>query len=162
MPKITIVVAVAKNGIIGANGGIPWRIRGELPHFKRTTTAGDAICIFGHNTYSTLPIRPLPDRTNVVISQTFTPGVQPDGSIVFSTLDAALEHFKDASEVFICGGAYMYAAALPIADKLVYTIVDLEPIGDTSFPKVNWDEWTKTYSEPCEGFEITKWERKQL
>ncbi|MCL1902762.1 MAG: dihydrofolate reductase [Alphaproteobacteria bacterium] len=160
MPKITIVVAVAKNGIIGANGGIPWRIRGELPHFKKTTTAGDAICIFGHNTYATLPVRPLPERTNVVISQSLPVGTQPDGSIVFDTLDSALEHFRDAGEVFICGGAYMYAATLPRADKLVYSIVDLEPEGDTKFPTVNWDEWEKTYSEPREGFEITEWVRK--
>ena len=157
-PKITIVVAVAKNGIIGVNGKIPWNVKGDMAHFKKTTTGG--ICIFGHNTYATLPIRPLPNRTNVVISQTFAPGPQADGSIVFDTLDAALAHFANAPEVLICGGAYLYKTALPIADKLIYTIIDMEPAGDTKFPEINWAEWNKTLSQPEEGFEITEWVRR--
>ncbi|MCL2338871.1 MAG: dihydrofolate reductase [Proteobacteria bacterium] len=159
-PKITIIVAVAKNGIIGANGKIPWHCKGELPRFKRTTMSGDRICIFGHNTYATLPIRPLPGRTNAVISQSFPPGAQPDGSIVFDTLDGAVAHFRDASEVFICGGAYLYKTALPIADKLIYTIIDAEPDGDTKFPDIDWNEWNQTLSEPGEGFTVTEWKRK--
>jgi len=157
--KLTIVVAVAKNGVIGANGAIPWDCRGDMKHFQATTTGG--IVVFGHNTYATLPRRPLPNRTNVVISQTLPVGVNDDGTIVFRSLNDVLVHFANAPEIFICGGAYLYKTTLPIVDKLIWTTIDAEPDGDTCFPEINWDEWTNILREPHDGFTITEWERKR-
>ena len=155
--KITVIAAVAKNGIIGIDNKIPWDCKGDMEHFKRTTSGG--IVVFGHNTWAGLPLKPLPNRTNVVISQIYPKGPQADGSIVFESLAEVLAHFKDASEIFICGGAMLYNATLPIADELIYTIINAEPDGDTKFPEVDWSKWQKTFSEPHPDFEITKWQR---
>jgi dihydrofolate reductase len=133
--KVTLVAAVARGGVIGRDGGIPWRLPDDLAHFKALTT-GHAV-VMGRRTWDSLPerYRPLPGRRNVVLtrdSEWSAPGAERAGS-----LEDALRLLEGAERVFVVGGAEVYAAALPLADELELTEIDLDVDGDTAFPE--WD-----------------------
>lgn len=139
---VSIIAAVAANGVIGDHNGIPWRLPSDFAHFKRMTIGKPLI--MGRHTFESIG-RPLPGRTNIVVSR--QRGYQPDGVIVISSLDAALDHAQAiaaadrANEVMIGGGAQIYAQALGIADRLYITHVALNPPGDAYFPRVTPEEW---------------------
>lgn len=142
MPRVTLIAAVARNGVIGRNGAIPWRIPGDLARFKRITMGHPVI--MGRRTWESLG-RPLPGRRNIVISR--TPGFAPTGAEVFTGLAAALAACADASEVFVIGGTEAYREALPLADRLVLTEIDADVEGDAHFPPFDRGAWREVSRE---------------
>ena len=130
--RIYLVAAVAKNGVIGAQGKMPWHLPEDLKHFKQLTLGHPVL--MGRRTWDSLG-KPLPGRENIVISR--TPGYEAPGASVASTFEAAIALCTGEPVVFVIGGAEIYAAALPLADGLVLTEIDRDYEGDTRFP--DWD-----------------------
>lgn len=139
---VAIIAAVAENGVIGHGNGIPWRLPSDFAHFKRMTMGKPLI--MGRKTFESIG-RPLPGRTNIVVTR--QEGYQPDGVLVISSLEAALQHAQEiakadrANEVMIGGGAEIYRQALPLADRMYLSQVALEPEGDTFFPPIDFEQW---------------------
>lgn len=125
---IKIIVAVAENGVIGKDNGIPWREPNDLKYFKKTTLGSPII--MGRKTFDSLP-GILPGRLHVIVSRTMT--VPPEGCKLFNSLNKALNAYPDC---FVIGGADIYDQVLPIADKLLLTEVKGHYEGDTFFPGV--------------------------
>ncbi len=135
--KICIVAAVAENGVIGAQGALPWRLPEDLRHFKLLTTGHTVI--MGRRTWESIGERPLPGRNNIVVSRSLSPAVA--GARVARSLEAALELCAEQPVVYVIGGARLYAAALPIADELVLTEIHKAYAGDTRFPDFDRGAW---------------------
>lgn len=156
--SFTLIAAVAKNGCIGQNGKLPWNIPEDMKHF-RDLTMGHVV-LMGRKTWESLPekFRPLPGRTNVVLTRQTNFNV-PSGVQVFSSLDEVRDAFAD-QEVFVIGGAELYATTLPLAKKLYLTEVDAEPEGDAKFPVFDKNEWHETAREPHEGYSFVTYEKK--
>lgn len=153
---ITIVAAVADNGVIGREGGLPWRLPGDLARVKNLTMGH--VLVMGRRTYESIG-RPLPGRTTVVVTR--QPNWRADGVLVAHDIDAALEvAAQHDPEVYVFGGAEIYAAALPKVDRMVVTWVDARPDGDTTFPDVDWQRWREVEREPGEGFSVVVYERR--
>ena len=132
MPRLTIIVARARNGVIGRDNALPWHLPEDLRHFKRTTT-GHAV-LMGRRTHESIG-RPLPGRRNLVVSR--TPGYAPAGVEVFESLPQALQACATDEEVFVIGGAQLYDAALPLADRAIVTEIDIDVDGDARFPALD-------------------------
>lgn len=133
---ISIIVAVAKNGVIGDKNSLLWHLREDMVHF-RTTTSGHPV-VMGRKTYDSIG-RPLPKRTNVVISRDTSLAIE--GCTVVHSLEEAIALFEPTEEVFIIGGAQIYTQALPLADRIYLTVIDKEYEGDTSFPEIDYSAW---------------------
>ncbi|MBQ2008499.1 MAG: dihydrofolate reductase [Alistipes sp.] len=129
---LSIIVAVARNGVIGDKNALLWHISEDMRFFRRTTSGHPVI--MGRKTYESLG-RPLPNRQNVVISRTTQ---EIEGCTVVGSLEQAIALFPAEEEVFIIGGAQIYALALEVADRFYLTRVEHDYQGDTSFPA--WDE----------------------
>lgn len=142
---LSVICAVAANGVIGRDNRLPWRLPADLKRFK-ALTRGHAI-IMGRKTHESLG-RPLPGRTNIVITR--QPGYRAEGCRVAGSLEQALALATDDSEVFVIGGAMLYAQALPQANRIYLTRVHQEIPGDTRMPA--WDEaaWRETAREDHE------------
>jgi dihydrofolate reductase len=149
-----VVAAVADNGVIGAAGGIPWRIPEDFAHFKRVTLGHTLV--MGRATYDSIG-RALPGRATIVLTRDPSWSA-PDVSVARS-LEEALA-LADG-EVMVAGGAAVYAATLPIADALVLTEVRLSPEGDTFFPDWDRSAWVEVRREPGPGCAWVWWERRQ-
>ena len=133
---ISIIVAMAKDRVIGKDNDMPWgRLPVDLKHFK-TVTDGHPI-IMGRNTFESIG-KPLPNRRNIVLSRS---DIKIDGCEVMSSIEKAIELLKDEKEIFIIGGGHVYKEAIDIADKLYLTYIDLEIDGDTFFPEYDVDEF---------------------
>ena len=139
---ISLIVAFAKNNVIGKDGKIPWNIEGEQSRFKELTT--NNIVIMGRKTFEEIYQKlqkPLPNRINIVISK--TKKYDFENCFTFDSLDAALDFCKKAfpqKDIFISGGAALYQKALPIVEKMYITEIALEVPGDTFFPQFSKDE----------------------
>ena len=140
-PNLAIIVAVARNGIIGATndagvGTLPWHLPEDLKHFK-TMTSGHPI-IMGRKTWESLG-RPLPNRRNMVITR--QTAYAATGAEVFTGLPEALAAIGDDT-AFIIGGAELYRQAMPLASTLVITEIGIDADGDTAFPEIDraWNE----------------------
>ena len=138
--RIYLIAAVAKNGVIGAGGTLPWRLPEDLKHFK-SVTLGHPV-IMGRRTWESLG-KPLPGRENIVISR--RPGFEAPGASVALSIAAAIALCTGEATVFVIGGAEIYAAALPFADGMVLTEIDRDYAGDTRFP--GWDRKTWRVSQ---------------
>ena len=138
--RVSIIAAVAENGVIGRNGKLPWHLSADLRRFKQLTM-GHAI-IMGRRTWESIG-RPLPGRKMIVVSR------QPDyradiaGVEVTASLDDALQRAGayGEDEAFVIGGAELYREALSHAERLYFTRVRADVAGDTYFPQVNWNQW---------------------
>ncbi len=132
---VTLVAAVARGGVIGRDGGIPWRIPEDVARFKALTT-GHAV-VMGRRTWESIPdrFRPLPDRRNVVVTR--NSAWAADGAERAGSVEEALELLTGEDPVFVIGGAEVYEAALAFADELELTEIALDVEGDTFFPE--WD-----------------------
>ncbi|MBO5860328.1 MAG: dihydrofolate reductase [Alistipes sp.] len=159
---VSIIVAVAQNGTIGDKNSLLWHISEDMRFFKRTTSGHPVI--MGRKTYVSLG-RPLPNRTNVVISRT---AEHIEGCQIARSLEEAIALFPAEEEIFIIGGAQIYTLALEVADRIYLTRVEHDYEGDTSFPK--WDEskWQLVEHEayPCGEkypypFAFERYERKK-
>jgi dihydrofolate reductase len=137
---ITLVAAMARNGAIGLGGAMPWHLPRELKHFK-AVTMGHPI-VMGRKTWESIG-RPLPGRQNIVVTR--NPGYSAEGCDVVASLQAAVE-VANGDEVMVIGGGQLYEQALPHADRMVLTLVDCEPVGDTWFPEWDPADWTETSS----------------
>jgi dihydrofolate reductase len=133
--RLQIVAAVARGGVIGRDGGLPWRLPEDLARFRDLTT-GHAV-VMGRRTWDSLPdrFRPLPDRRNVVLTR--SPSWLDDGAERAGSLEEALALLAAEERVFVIGGGAIFAEALPRADDLHLTEIDLDVDGDAYFP--DWD-----------------------
>ncbi len=133
---ISIIVAMAENRVIGNDNSLPWHLPADLKHFK-AMTVGKPI-VMGRKTWESLPGK-LPDRTHIVVSA--NSDYQAEGCVVVHSLEQALTAAGDVPEVMIVGGAMLYAQALPLADRLYLTLVEMQVDGDTRFPEYDAEQW---------------------
>lgn len=133
---ISIVVAVAKNGVIGDQNRLIWHISEDLKHFKALTTSHTVI--MGRKSYESIG-KPLPNRRNIIISRNIR--YRADGCEVAASLANAIDLCKEEEEVFIIGGGQIYNQSLEIANKLYITEINHEYDGDTHFPKIDKSIW---------------------
>ena len=144
--KISLIVAVAKNGIIGTGGTMPWHITEDFAHFK-AVTLGHSV-VMGRKTYESIG-RPLPRRRNIVITR--NADLKIEGCEMAPSLEAALEMCAGEEEIFVIGGGEIYRQSMPLAHKLYITHVEIEAAGDTRFPDIDPTVWHEVSREefPC-------------
>ena len=145
-PRISVIAALAKNRVIGIENRLPWRLPEDLAHFK-ALTLGHPI-LMGRKTFESLG-RPLPGRTNIVITR--NPDYGSEGCLVAGSIPAALALCETAEEVFIIGGAELYAQSIPLADRLYLTEVDIEVKGDAWFPDYDRSAFKEFARDPQIG-----------
>ena len=133
---VSIIVAIAQNGTIGDKNSLLWHIKEDM-RFFRTTTSGHAV-IMGRKTFESLGSRPLPKRTNIVITRQ---DVVFEGALTAHSLEEAIRMADGDEEIFVIGGAQIYAEALKVADRLYITRVEHDYEGDTSFPEFDLSAW---------------------
>lgn len=150
-------VAVAQNNCIGQNNALPWYIPEDLKRFKEITT--NHTVIMGKNTYFSILkklSRPLPNRKNVVITQSnleLEPGV-----LSFPSLDLAVENLRD-QKLFVIGGARLFEEALPKAEYMYYTKIKKSYSGDVFFPTISWQDWVLVKQEVFPEFEFLEFKK---
>jgi dihydrofolate reductase len=156
--EIVLVAAVAENGVIGRAGGLPWRIKSDMQRF-RAMTWGHPVVV-GRKTYLSLSRRPLPGRTNIIVSRS-TDFAAP-GAVVAPTLHAALEAARGdalrrgSNAIMVIGGADIYVQTMPLAERLEVTHIHGRHAGDAMFPAIDaavWRAATRTRHAPQEGDE---------
>ncbi len=140
--RVQLVVAIADNGVIGAKGTLPWHLPEDLRHFKRVTLGHPVI--MGRRTWESLG-KPLPGRENIVVSR--TAGFEAPGAHVAMSFEAAIALCAGESVACVIGGSALFAAALPIADRLVITEIHRAYDGDTYFPEWNRADWRVSQKE---------------
>ena len=133
---VSIIVAIAQNGTIGDKNSLLWHIKEDM-RFFRTTTSGHAV-VMGRKTFESLGSRPLPKRTNIVITRADRVF---EGELTAHSLEEAIRLAEGDEEIFIIGGAQIYREALRIADRMYITRVMHDYEGDTSFPDIDLSEW---------------------
>lgn len=168
MPRLALIAALAENGCIGINNRLPWHLPEDLKYFRRLTTGG--IVVMGRKTYESIG-KPLPNRTNIVISR--NPDFTAEGIKVVPSLDQALEladsmaEINGNDEVFVIGGAQIYALTLPRAGRLYLTEVAKTVHGDAFFPSIDHSQWRELgheahYYEPADThYRFSVYERTQ-
>ncbi len=143
--SLVLIAAVADNGVIGRAGGLPWRLKSDLQHF-RALTLGHPV-LMGRRTHQSIG-KPLPGRTNIVVSR--EPAFAAPGVLVAPTLEAALEAARgdalrrDVAAIMVIGGADLYVQTMPFAARLEITRVRASPLGDALFPAIDEREWRET------------------
>ncbi len=140
--KLSLIVAMASNRTIGLNNQMPWHLSADLKKFKKITM-GHPI-IMGRKTFESIG-RPLPGRENIIISR--NPDYQQPDCLVFNTLDSALQSCAEIDEVFVIGGATLYATTLAQADRLYITEIQQAFEGDTWFPEIKKEQWQEVARE---------------
>jgi len=144
--SIVQVVAVAENGVIGRNGALPWRLKSDMAYFRKVTMGKPVV--MGRRTWDSLPRKPLAGRTNIVVTR--DRAFAAAGAVVASSVDAALLAARgDAlrrgvDEIAVIGGREIFAAMLPMTDRIELTRVKLRPAGDVYFPVLDSSEWRET------------------
>jgi len=140
--ELVLIAAVAENGVIGRDGGMPWRLKSDLRHF-RALTLGKPV-VMGRRTFHSLP-GPLKGRTNIVLSR--DPAFAAPGIVVAPDLDRGLEVARGdalrrgASAIMVIGGSHLFSTLMPRADRLEITTVHARPDGDTHFPAIEARQW---------------------
>ena len=151
--RLSLIVARARNGVIGLNGALPWRLRADLQFFKATTLGKPVI--MGRKTWDSLPRKPLPGRPHFVISR--DPALLAPGARVLAGLDTALAAERawagvnGVDEVCLIGGASLYDQAFDRADRLYLTEVDAEPVGDVHLDLPDLVAWHQVSAEAFEA-----------
>jgi dihydrofolate reductase len=142
--RLHLIFARAANGVIGRDGRLPWHLPEDLAHFKRTTLGCPVI--MGRKTWDSLPVkfRPLPGRTNIVITR--DPSWQVEGTLRVPSIEQALALCASESDVWVIGGAQIYAQTLPMAHSVVVTEIDRDFDGDAYAPELG-PEWKETARE---------------
>jgi dihydrofolate reductase len=138
-PRLTLIVARARNGVIGRDGKLPWRLPEDLAFFKQTTM-GHPI-VMGRRTWESIG-RPLPGRRNIIVSR--QAGFSAAGAEVVPSLDQAIHLCGGDEALFVIGGAQLYAEALPRAERLIVTEIDADFDGDTHWPAPDPAQWRET------------------
>lgn len=162
-PDIAMMMAMDKNKLIGQDGGLPWKIPGELAYFKRVTMGKPVV--MGRKTFDSIG-KPLPGRTNIVVTRNSE--WSSEGVVVVNSLDDAIAASQDAlndqpaDEIMIIGGASLCRDAMGITQRLYLTVVDKAYEGDTWLDSFNWNDWTvvsedKQSLEDTDGLPVTYW-----
>ncbi len=144
--KISLIVAMSENGVIGRGGDLPWHLSADLKRFKKLTLGH--VVIMGRKTFESIG-RPLPRRRSLVLSR--DPAYRAAGAEVAASLEQALAMAAAEDDVFVIGGAAVFAEALPLADRLYLTLVHAEVDGDVTFPAVDTDSWRLISTERHEA-----------
>lgn len=156
--RLTLIAAVARNGVIGRDGAIPWHLPADQARFKAETTGH--VLVMGRRTYESIG-RPLPGRTTVVVTR--QPDWEPPGGLparvhrAGSVPEALAVAGALDDQVFVVGGAAVYAEAVPRADRLLITWVEVEPPGDTAFPDIDWTRWREAGREDLGGATVVEY-----
>ncbi len=146
--KISLIAALAENGVIGHRQRLPWRLSADLKKFRELTWG--APILMGRATHESIG-RALPGRRNLVLSR--QSGYQSPGCECFTDLESALLTCREAPEVFVIGGETLYRELLPHAERLYLTMIGKTFVGDTFFPTVNWSSWRETQRVTIENDE---------
>jgi dihydrofolate reductase len=141
-PRLTLIAAVARNGVIGRDNKLPWRLSEDLKHFKALTMGHPMV--MGRKTWESLPGK-LPGRPHIVVTR--NPAYVAAGATVANSLQAAIAAAGNVDEVFVIGGAELYAQAFEFADRLQLTEIDADFEGDAHFPNWNRAAWRETARE---------------
>jgi dihydrofolate reductase len=158
--RLKLIVAYAKNRTIGRDNTLPWKLPGDLAHFKSTTLGYPVL--MGRKTWDSLG-RPLPGRTNIVITRDLSRAVA--GVNFVTSLSSALDLVRDAEQVFVIGGAQIYQQALPLADSIIATEVQADIEGDAFFAPLDPSLWTECSraAQPAENglaYDIVEYQRR--
>lgn len=146
--KIVLVAAVGENDVIGREGTLPWRLKSDLQHFRKVTI--NRPVIMGRKTFESIG-KALKDRTNIVLTRDF--GLVAPGTVLATSMDAAYAFARDdakkrnVNEIMVIGGSDVFAAAMPLADRLEITRVHASPEGDAMFPPIDPEEWHEVNRE---------------
>jgi dihydrofolate reductase len=159
MKEIIIVAAVSKNNVIGKDNKIPWYIKEDFIHFKELTTGYPII--MGKNTYLSLPKRPLPNRTNIVLTFKEDNFNEEKIFIKHSLEDAINIGHSLNDKIYIIGGAFVYKQAISLATKLEITRIDKEYQGDTYFPEIDLNIWKIIKEEKHDGYSFLTYIKKK-
>lgn len=157
MPEFIIIVAIARNGVIGRNGRLPWHLPSDLKHFKKTTM--DYTIVMGRKTFESIG-KPLPGRDNIVLTRDTS--LSLPGCIVVHSIEDALENCKDKEKVFIIGGADIFNISLPFTDTIIVTALEREVDGDVYFDQIDPAVFKQTESAHYnieEPYSIIRYER---
>ncbi len=147
--KLCLIAARARNGVIGARGQLPWRLKSDLAFFKKVTLG--CPILMGRKTWESLPVKPLKGRENIVMTRDWA--YNAEGARVYSSFPAAVNSARaiaartGADKVFVIGGEAIYKLALPLADRIYLTEVETDPEGDAYFPPLDGDEWKDSGAE---------------
>jgi dihydrofolate reductase len=143
--KISIIVAVDENSLIGKGGSLPWHLPADLKHFKEVTMGHHIL--FGQTTYESIN-HPLPGRTNIILSD--IPNYKSKGCVVVGSPKETIEYAKakDENELFVCGGAMVYKTFLPLVDRIYLTMIRHKFEGDTYFPEIDKKKWKLVSKKP--------------
>lgn len=156
VPRISLIVARGRNNIIGSDGDLPWRLSSDLKLFKAITKGKPVI--MGRKTWESLPRKPLPGRLNIVVTR--QAGYTAEGAQVVGDMGDAFDaafiqaNTDRVDEVFVIGGAQIYAAAMTVADRLYLTEVDAAPVGDAAFPEFSEKDWSELGREVYPASEV--------
>jgi len=139
---ISLILARADNGVIGANGALPWRLPDDMRRFKALTMGKP--CIMGRKTWDSLPKKPLPGRTNIVVTR--DPAFAAAGAVAAHSFEEALGEAQkeNPAEIMVIGGADIFAAALPLASRIYLTEIHAAPAGDVHFASFAPQQWRET------------------
>ena len=142
---IALILARADNGVIGNKGRLPWRLPDDLRRFKALTMGKP--CIMGRKTWESLPKKPLPGRTNIVLTR--DRGFTAEGAVIAHSFEAALDRAQEENptEIMVIGGAEIFAAAMPRVTRIHLTEIHAEPQGDVRFPAFAPQQWRETARE---------------
>lgn len=154
---VSIIVAVAKNNVIGCANKLIWHISEDLKRFKALTSGHPVV--MGRRTYESIG-RPLPGRTNVVVSR--SEDLRIEGVVVVNSLEKALDVARQSAggdEVFVIGGDQIYRQSIPLADRIYYTLVDQEPEGDAYFEPLRASDWQIESLEKHDGYSFINYVR---
>lgn len=154
MTRVTLIAALARNGVIGRDGKMPWHLPEDLKHFKATTIGHPLV--MGRKTYESIG-RSLPGRRSIVITR--DPQWRHAEVEVAHSFEEALTLAGVADEVFVVGGGEVYQSAMPFAQRMVLTEVDQTPEGDTYFPDYPHEQWREVSRDRHEGFDVVTYER---
>ena len=158
--ELALIAAIGANGVIGADGEVPWDLPADLAHFKATTVGHPVIV--GRRTFESIVESvggPLPERTTIVLTR--SPDLLPESVEAVETPEAALTAAEatGARTAYVIGGADVYETFLPRADELVLTELADAYDGDTWFPDVDWDRWTAVERDQHTSFDIVRYRR---
>ncbi len=145
MNRIALVVAVSRNGVIGSEGGLPWRIPSDLKRFKATTMGKPVI--MGRKTWESIPKRPLRGRRNIVLTRSTK--FVAEGAEVAANIEEAVQmaRAENPPEICVIGGGEVFRLFFRLADRLYLTEVDIDAEGDTRFPQIDPTQWTEVLRE---------------
>lgn len=157
---IVIIVAIAKNGVIGkANGEMPWHVKEDFQHFKKTTMGFPII--MGRKSFESLG-KPLPGRENIIVTRNTKLKYDFDGIKIFYSLQDAVHYSRSLNKekVFITGGGEIYNQSISFADEMIISHMKFDVVGEVKFPDFNVDDWKIISRDEKEEFEIVNYLRR--